>query len=174
MTNTLNVSVTSAEYNEVVQWIYAEAELLDAWKEREWLEDMVSEDVVYQVPLRQTVERARGDGFAEGAYHFDERFGSLETRVARNETEYAWAEDPPSRIRHHITNIRVSGGDDAFGVSSNLLIFRTHRDAFKPELLSGRREDLLRRGSDSRLRLTRRKVFLDATVINTHNMALFF
>ena len=174
MTSTVNISVTSDEYDEVVQWIYAEAELLDAWKEREWLEDMVSKDVVYQVPLRQTIERARGDGFAQGAFHFDERFGSLETRVARNETEYAWAEDPPSRIRHHISNIRVAVADEGFQVSSNLLIFRTHRDAFKPELLSARREDLLRRDDHRRLRLARRQVFLDATVVNTHNMALFF
>ena len=139
MTSTTNVSVASEVYDEVVQWIYAEAELLDAWKEREWLEEMVSKDIVYQVPLRQTIERARGNGFAQGAFHFDERFGSLETRVARNETEYAWAEDPPSRIRHHISNIRVAAGDQGFQVSSNLLIFRTHRDAIKPELLSARR-----------------------------------
>ncbi|HJT92997.1 MAG TPA: aromatic-ring-hydroxylating dioxygenase subunit beta [Mycobacterium sp.] len=174
MTSTTNVSVASEVYDEVVQWIYAEAELLDAWKEREWLEEMVSKDIVYQVPLRQTIERARGNGFAQGAFHFDERFGSLETRVARNETEYAWAEDPPSRIRHHISNIRVAAGDQGFQVSSNLLIFRTHRDAIKPELLSARRDDLLRRDDHGRLRLLRRQVFLDATIINTHNMALFF
>ena len=35
------------------------------------------------LPLRQTVERARGTGFAESTYHLAETYGSLESRVAR-------------------------------------------------------------------------------------------
>jgi len=52
--------------NEVRDWLYREAELLDNGLERQWLEQMVSRDIVYQLPLRQTVERARGAGWVEG------------------------------------------------------------------------------------------------------------
>ncbi len=97
------VGFGSALHNEVVDWLYTEAELLDDGDEATWHQEMVSQDVVYQVPLRQTVERARGTGFAEGAFHLDETYGSLASRVARNQTKYAWAEDPPSRIRHFVT-----------------------------------------------------------------------
>ena len=39
--------------------------------------------------------------------HFDEDKYSLRRRVARFPTEHAWTEDPPSRLRHHITNVRT-------------------------------------------------------------------
>ncbi|MET9476429.1 aromatic-ring-hydroxylating dioxygenase subunit beta [Streptomyces sp. NPDC002917] len=168
--------VGSALYNEVVEWMDIEAELLDAYQEREWLETMVSRDVVYQVPIRQTVERARGNGFVAGAFHLDETYGSLESRVARNETAYAWAEDPPSRIRHFVTGIRVAeDADDAdlVTVRSNLLVYRTRQEQTQPQLLSGERRDRLRR-EDGTLRLLRREVLLDLTVIGTHNLSIFF
>ncbi|MEV7005063.1 aromatic-ring-hydroxylating dioxygenase subunit beta [Streptosporangium sp. NPDC051022] len=167
------VMAGSALYDEVVQWMVIEAELLDEYREREWLEGMVSPDVVYQVPLRQTVERARGNGFVDGVYHLDETYGSLESRVARNETAYAWAEDPPSRIRHFVTNIRVTEDGDEIGVRSNLLIFRTRQEQTQPQLLSGERRDVLRR-EDGVLKLHRRRVLLDLTVIGTHNLSIFF
>lgn len=170
----VRVRAGSALYNEVVDWLDAEAELLDDYRERQWLESMVSREVVYQVPLRQTVERARGTGFMPGTFHLDETYGSLESRVARNETKYAWAEDPPSRIRHFVTNIKVTElGADRIGVRSNLLIFRTRQEQTQPQLLSGERRDVLRR-EGGELRLLRREVLLDLTVIGTHNLSIFF
>lgn len=159
---------------EVSEWLIHEAELLDDGFERKWLEEMVSKDVVYQLPLRQTVERARGAGWVEGTYHLDERYGSLAARVARNETAYAWAEDPPSRIRHFITNIRASERPDGLvAARSNLLIYRTRQDAVVPQILSGERHDVLRR-EDGVLRLLERRVLLDLTAIGTHNLSIFF
>lgn len=159
---------------EVTEWLFREAELLDDGFERKWLEEMVSQDIVYQLPLRQTVERARGAGWVEGTYHLDERYGSLSSRVARNETAYAWAEDPPSRIRHFVTNIRASSRPDGLiGVRSNLLIYRTRQDGVNPQILSGERHDVLRR-EEGALRLLERRVLLDLTAIGTHNLSIFF
>jgi ethylbenzene dioxygenase beta subunit len=155
--------------------MHREAELLDEGQERAWLEEMVSRDVVYQVPLRQTVERARGAGWVPGTYHLDERYGSLETRVARNETAFAWAEDPPSRIRHFVTNIRVAeDADGSIRARSNLLIYRTRQDAVNPQMLSGERQDILVRDDSGALRLRQRVVLLDLTAIGTHNLSIFF
>ncbi|WP_116202687.1 aromatic-ring-hydroxylating dioxygenase subunit beta [Amycolatopsis circi] len=165
---------TSDLHAEIRDWMHAEAELLDDGFERKWLETMVSKDIVYQVPLRQTVERARGAGWVDGTYHLDERYGSLETRVARNETQYAWAEDPPSRIRHFVTNLRVR--EDADGLvraRTNLLVYRTRQDGVVPQMLSGERWDTLRR-EDGVLRLLERRVLLDLTAIGTHNLSIFF
>lgn len=168
------VPVGSPTYNEVVEWLYREAELLDDGHEARWLEEMVSRDVEYRVPLRQTVERARGTGFADGAYHLDETHGSLASRVARNQTAYAWAEDPPSRIRHFVSNVRVDeAGDGSLAVRSNLLIMRTRQEQTTPQTFAGERRDALRH-EDGALRLLRRTVLLDLTVIGTHNLAIFF
>lgn len=167
------VAASSELYAEVVDWIHTECELLDEYREREWLERMVSQDIVYQVPLRQTVERSRGFGFADTTYHLDERYGSLESRVARNETQFAWAEDPPSRVRHYVTNIRVSGADEELQVRSNVMVYRTRQDQFDPQLLGGERHDVLRR-EDGVLKLVNRRMLLDLTVIGTHNLSIFF
>jgi ethylbenzene dioxygenase beta subunit len=170
----VRIPSTSELHAEVVDWLHLEAELLDEGREREWLEGMIDREIVYRLPLRQTVERARGDGFIPDAYHLDETYGSLETRVMRNETAFAWAEDPPSRIRHFVTNVRVRAFDDErLAVRSNLLIFRTRQDQTSPQLLSGERQDELCRRDDALL-LHRRTIRLDHTVIGTHNLSIFF
>src|SRR4029453_18369602 len=58
---------------------------------------------------------------------FDETKAPLQARIARLETGMAWAEDPPSRTRHLITNIEVEEGDTApeLKVYSNYLVYRT-------------------------------------------------
>ena len=174
MTIPTEVAVGSEQYSRVVAWLNCESELLDTGQERKWLETMVSKEVVYQLPLRQTVERARGTGFATNTFHLDESYGSLMSRIIRNESGFAWAEDPPSRIRHFVTNIRVCQlENNQLGVKNNLLIYRTRRDQTQPQLLSGERQDVLRVEAGA-LKLYRRSILLDLTVIETHNLAIFF
>lgn len=158
----------------LVHWMHHEAELLDDRREREWLDTLVSRDVVYQVPLRITVERARGSGFCADTFHMDETYGSLQARVLRNESGYAWAEDPPSRSRHFVTNIRVRAPEgDQIQVLSNLLLYRTRQDQTAPQLMSAERHDLLRQ-EEGHWRLLRRTVYLDLTAIASHNLSIFF
>ena len=64
-------------YGEAADWLHTEAELLDTGREREWLEGMIGAEIVYHLPLRQTVERARGAGFSDDTFHLDETYGSL-------------------------------------------------------------------------------------------------
>lgn len=94
MTDFPEVAIGSEEYAGVVAWANREAELLDTGREREWLETMVSKEIVYQLPLRQTVERERGNGFSKTTFHLDESYGSLLTRVLRNESAFAWPRIP--------------------------------------------------------------------------------
>ena len=162
---------------EVVDFFHYEVELLDDLNERQWLTQLVSTDIEYQVPVRETVERARGTGFSTTTFHLNETFGSLESRVTRGETKYAWAEDPPSRVRHFVTNIRVrsheSGDSNLIRAKSNVLIYRTRQSQTTPQVLSGERDDVLRR-ENGELKLLRRVVYLDLSVIGTHNLSLFF
>jgi 3-phenylpropionate/cinnamic acid dioxygenase small subunit len=156
--------------DEVVEWLHREAELLDDGHERAWLESLVSREVVYQVPLRQTRRRADGSGFVEGGFLLDECYGSLSTRITRNESPWAWTEDPPPRTRRFVTNIRVRDVDGGLAVRSNLLVYRTRGDQTEPHLLSGERHDVLRR-EDGSLRLHRRVVLLDLSVLGVPNMS---
>lgn len=157
---------------EVTEWLSMEAELLDNGKYREWL-DLVTEDLSYVVPLRVTREREAESDVIIGMSHQDDDADSMEMRVLRLETEYAWAEDPPSRSRHFVTNIRVTPGENAdeYAVKSNLLLYRTRGDVPSFDILSGERQDVLRRVAD-RFRLAKRVVLLDQTTVMTHNLAL--
>ncbi len=156
---------------EVMAWLAHEAELLDEGRLRDWLA-LTTDDVRYLVPVRTTRDRGAPTPFADGGAHFDDTRYTLTKRVERLETQYAWAEDPPSRIRHHISGIRVRAAEsaDELLVRSNLLFFRSRGDDNDmDDIVSADRHDVLRR-IDGELRLASRTVLLDQTRLPTHNI----
>jgi ethylbenzene dioxygenase beta subunit len=164
---------------EVLDFLHREAALVDEGRYREWL-SLLTEDVVYRIPVRLTRERPPQGGYggiAEGMLHMDEDRASLEMRVARLETGFAWAEDPPSRLRHFVTNVRVGEpvrGDrgEEVEVRSYLLLFRSRWDRPDFTFLSAERQDLLRRENGG-WKLARRLVILDHSTLPTHNLSFF-
>ncbi len=158
-------------YQEVTDFLVYEAELLDSGRFREWFE-LLTEDIVYQMPVRVTRERRAGAEFSSEAWHLNETWDSLRTRVARLETDSAWAENPPSRTRRFITNIRIRPGHraDELNVVSNILPYRNQADSV--HLLSAERHDVWRRVHDQ-WRLSRRLILLDQSTLGTHNLAIF-
>jgi 3-phenylpropionate/cinnamic acid dioxygenase small subunit len=157
---------------ELENTLYAEAELLDDNKFREWL-DWLTDDLEYIVPVRVTREREAPTDIISGMTHMEDQRSSMEMRILRLETEYAWAEDPPSRVRHHLSNVRVAATDnpDEFEVKSNLLLYRSRGDSPEHDLLSAERKDLWRR-VEGTWKLARRVANLDQTVLATHNLAV--
>src|SRR5215216_3636664 len=112
-------------YLTVCHFLFHEAELLDSQRLDEWLE-LLTDEVVYQMPVRMTRERSAPSDISYDMYYFDETRATLRTRIARLKTDFAWAEDPPSRTRHCISNIRVERGPgpDDLAVRSYLLLYR--------------------------------------------------
>jgi biphenyl 2,3-dioxygenase beta subunit len=160
---------------EVEQFLYAEAALLDARQYREWL-SLVAEDVHYWMPIRRTVTNADLDREftkpGDMAYFDDDR-EFLEMRVKKLEAGSAWSEDPPSRSRHFVTNVRIL---DVAGDEITLeACFHLYRTRLNTDLDSwvGRRVDVLRRVGPS-FQLARRHMFLDQTVISSTNMSTIF
>jgi ethylbenzene dioxygenase beta subunit len=157
----------------VEEFLYREAELFDEWRLREWL-GLLTDDIVYRVPIRIAKEKTEGESAVTGVstemFHLDEDRHSLELRVARLETGFAWAEEPPSRIRHHVVNVRLGEG---LTVRSNVLVYRSRWDKPEHDLLSAERHDVLRE-VDGDLKLARRHVILDSTSIPTLNLTFFF
>ena len=99
---------------------------------------------------------------------------ALAARTPDAETDRAWAEQPASRTRHLVTNVLVeaSSAIDEYAVRSAFLVSRTHGD--KPyDLFSGERRDVLRRDDDG-LRIARREILLDETVLHSYNLSIFF
>lgn len=167
------VPIGSAEYHEVVGFLYREAHLVDRMQFEEWLA-CFSEDIRYRMPLRLTMMPKDGDGFVPEMGFFDDDHASLTTRVRRLQTEQAWAEQPNSRPRHFLSNILVERGEEAdtYVATSSLLVTRT-RDDLPYDIFTGERRDTLRR-EDGELRITDRLILLDQTVLQAYNLSIFF
>jgi len=155
------------------QWMVDEAYLLDQQDYTAWL-DLLTEDIHYYMPVKVTTALGAGFDTSPGMAHFDENKYSLSRRVARFVTEHAWTEDPPSRLRHYVTNVRTFATDnpDELIVDSAVLLFRSRGDVHAPSLVSAGREDLLRRAGSS-WQLARRHIAVDESVIRMQNLAIF-
>jgi 3-phenylpropionate/cinnamic acid dioxygenase small subunit len=165
---------------EAHRFLVDEAWLLDAQQYDAWL-DTLTDDVRYVMPVRVTTARDTGfdasPGRGPGMAHFDEDKFSLTQRVARFATEYAWTEDPPSRLRHFITNVRTFESEDPahLVVQSAELLFRSRGDVNESALVSCGREDTLRWCGESQktLKLARRSIIADESVLRMQNLAVF-
>jgi biphenyl 2,3-dioxygenase beta subunit len=162
----------------VEQFLYREAQLLDTWLWREWLE-LFAEDVRYWMPLRKNrLRRQRtADEEPKGIEMalFDDDYQSLKIRVDQMGSGQHWAEDPPSRCRHLVANIRVepaASGPDELAVRSNFIVYRNRLET-EVDIWAGERQDVLRRAGDS-FQIARRTILLDQNVVLSKNLSVFF
>jgi ethylbenzene dioxygenase beta subunit len=157
---------------EAVAFLNLEAQLLDDREFDRWLE-LLDDDLVYRMPVRATRPEGQGPEFSEVMHHFDDTRSTLRMRVERLNSGDAWAEVPPSRTRHFVTNVRVQSGESGtFDVRSNLLLARTRGDEAVYQWLTAERLDVLVR-REGELRLLSRVIHLDATTLPTYNLAFF-
>ncbi|HEY3118257.1 MAG TPA: aromatic-ring-hydroxylating dioxygenase subunit beta, partial [Chloroflexota bacterium] len=105
---------------------------------------------------------------------FDEGKTTLVGRVRQLNTGLHWAEEPLSRVRHIISNIQVLNvvGDEV-QVRSRFLVYR-NRLQDEVDLFVGKREDLLRRDSDTSWKIGRRTIILDQNDLLAKNITVFF
>ena len=173
-----------ATHFEVQQFYYEEAELLDDGRFTDWLE-LLAEDLHYWMPTRSNRLR-RQQAFSvaapgEAAF-YDETKESLAWRIRRFDSGMAWAEDPPSRTRHLVTNVVVRHAelDDSTGTDTGDLLVRSaflvwrNRLERESNIYAGGRTDLLRRESDGRLLVARRTILLDQNILLAKNISTFF
>lgn len=159
-------------YNDVLDFLYTEAELLDEDRLVEWL-GLLGEEISYRMPVRTTLQRDQGPGFASGTTFFDDDRGTLELRVRRiAESPNAHSEMPATRSRRFVTNVRVEAIGDAVLVRSSLLLLRSRWDTTWFEFLAARREDVLRRFGGE-LKLVSRNILIDQTVPQSVNLSVF-
>lgn len=162
----------------ITRFLFDEAELIDDMRFTEWLECM-HQDVFYWAPVRENrVFRERDEEFyprGTSAY-FEETWDFLKQRVDRLLTAKAWAEEPASRSRHIISNVRVDAREDGrFAVKSNFFIYRTRGERDQDEI-SGERRDVIVAVPDSPwgFQVLEREVRFDMATILVKNLSLFY
>ena len=163
----------TALYGEFLEFLYREADLLDRNRFSDWLA-LFTDDIRYDMPVRTTQLLSSGAGFQEVAF-FEDNIHSLRTRVRRLETDTAWAETPPSRTRHFVSNVLAAPGACAgeYALTVNFMVTRSRGDQGY-QFFTGCREDTLRRDAAGQLRISRRRILIDQTVITATNLSVLF
>ena len=162
---------------EVEEFLSMEAELLDERRYNEWIE-LIAEDIHYHMPQRRNVkfgEQHRENTSADDEISwFDEGKRILAGRVRQINTGIHWAEEPLSRLRHIIANVQVLDVDgDEVKVRSRFIVYR-NRVQDEVDLFAGKREDTLRRDSETGWKIAKRLIILDQNVLLAKNITFFF
>lgn len=164
----------------VLHRFYAtEAALIDLRAYSLWL-DLFSDDTEYWAPLRSntlTDEAAPDSSTLKTGLFFDSKM-TLSWRVRQFETGRHWAEDPPSRTRHLVTNVLIAKvgahEEDPVEVASNFLVYRNRLETENDFWVGARRDRLERSTGPTGFRISRRKVILDQAVVLSKNLSVFF
>jgi p-cumate 2,3-dioxygenase beta subunit len=104
---------------EVEDFLYQEAALLDEWRLDEWL-TLFTADARYVVP---TTDLPEGDPKRDLVF-IDDDMVRLRARVERLKSRHGHREYPWSRTRRFITNVRIKLAGQEFLVTSSFLVYR--------------------------------------------------
>jgi len=167
---------------EIEEFLYHEADLLDQRKFREWL-DLLAEDLVYFMPIRRNVkfgehEERENTRQGEGISWFDEDKWTVTKRVEQILTGVHYAEEPLSRVTHMVSNIRLldikpdAAHPEEVTVGCRFLVYQS-RVEYENYTFIGRRFDTLRRHGDAWL-IARRELILEQNVLLAKNLSILF
>jgi len=151
---------------EVEDLFYKEAALLDEWRLEEWLA-LLADDATYEVPPTDVPE---GDAHNTLFIIADDAF-RIRSRVKQLLGKSAWAENPHSRTRRIISNVRVVGADgDNIRVIANFAVYRMRYESV--DTYVGHYDyKLIRIGNE--LRIRQRRAILDNEALRPHGKISF-
>src|SRR5687768_2416187 len=139
---------------QVEDFLYEEAALLDAWKLDEWLA-LLTDDATYRVPSND-----RPDSDPRGTlFTIADDIARIRSRVTRLKDRNAHAEYPPSRTRRLISNVRIVE-KNPLRVEANFVVYR-YRSNDDVRQYVGRYRYLLRK-EGGKLKIAARDAILDA------------
>ncbi|MEO7374229.1 MAG: 3-phenylpropionate/cinnamic acid dioxygenase subunit beta [Terrimesophilobacter sp.] len=158
---------------DIQDFLYREALAIDERRFRDWL-SYFADDATYVVPVRVSREGLAEWELSPVSRIFDDNKQTLEIRVKRLETDFAWSEQPPSRTRHNVSNIIVERTDleNEYLVSSNSFIYRSRSVDANPSFYSLARKDTIRRTAEG-WEIARRWAAFDQAMINANNLSIF-
>jgi p-cumate 2,3-dioxygenase beta subunit len=152
--------------NEVEDLLYKEAALLDEWRLDEWLE-LLTEDAIYEVPPTDVPE---GDS-RNTLFIIADDAVRIRSRVKQLLGKAAWSENPRSRTRRMIANVRVLGLDGEYIlVSANFAVHRMRYESV--DTYVGRYDYKLAR-EGSILKIRERRAILDNEALRPHGKISF-
>ena len=141
---------------QVEDFLYEEAALLDAWRLDDWLK-LLTDDAVYNVPSN---DRPNADS-RDTLFIIADDIRRIRARVTRLKDKSAHAEYPPSRTRRMISNVRIVSRDGpVLRVEANFSVHRFRRNEGIRDFVGHYRYEL--RAGDGELRIARREAIIDS------------
>src|SRR5437588_10567497 len=152
---------SSVSRQEVEDFFFAEAALLDEWRLQEWLE-LLTEDATYRIP---PTDLPAADSH-NTLFIIADDAARIRSRVKQLLGKSAWAENPPSRTRRIIGNVRILGQEgDTIRVTANFAIYRMRFELV--DTYVGRYEYTLVK-HNGQLKIRERKAILDLEALRPH------
>jgi p-cumate 2,3-dioxygenase subunit beta len=141
---------------QVEDFLYDEAALLDAWRLDDWL-GLLTADAVYRVPSNDRPDADSRDTL----FLIADDINRIRARVTRLKDKSAHAEYPPSRTRRMISNVRITERNgSALKVEANFSVHRFRRNEGIRVYVGHYRYEL--RVEAGRLKIARRNAVIDS------------
>lgn len=148
----------------VERFLYDEAELLDTGKLREWLE-LFTPDCEYWIPLTETRD-TREEATQTQADLPAMLVGKdgLDLWIRRLETGLAFPEEPFSRTRRFVSNVRVRrDGDGDIRARANIAVYQSRLEDTQAWFVGEREDELVE--TDGSYAIRRRTVRFDQRLV---------
>ena len=140
---------------EVEDFLFAEADLLDNWKLKDWLA-LYTPDAQYEVP---STDLGKTPDPKVSLFYIADDYMRLEQRVIRLGKKTMHSEYPRSKTRHLVSNVRVLGEEDGcVKVAAGFAVYRSKWG--ETDLFVGGYEYLLRQTAEG-LRIRKKRCLLD-------------
>ena len=152
---------------QVEDFLFEEAALLDAWKLDDWLK-LLTDDAVYNVPSNDRPNSESKDTL----FIVADDIRRIKARVTRLKDKSAHAEYPHSRTRRMITNVRIVARDGAtLKVEANFAVHRFRRDGNVRPYVGHYRYEL--RVESAKLKIAKREAVIDAMELGSMGSVSF-
>jgi 3-phenylpropionate/cinnamic acid dioxygenase small subunit len=169
-------SVSPDLQHRVEQFLYAEAQLLDDHQFTQWIK-LFTDQAHYWMPTRNTrTNRERASEIAargEGA-HIDDDMVRLRGRVRRSTSGLAWSEEPPSRTRRLLSNVRIQQRDTGLlDVRLNFWVYRSRLERHQDWFVGERFDVLVPDEGPYGYLIADRKIVLEQATLLAPNISVF-
>jgi p-cumate 2,3-dioxygenase beta subunit len=151
----------------IEDFLFAEADLLDNWRLNEWLALFDPEATGYFMP---TTDLPDGDP-GHDLYLIADDMTKLRSRVDQLLSGVTWAENPRSRTRRMISNVKIDGTDAGIArIRANFVVYRLRFE--KVDAYIGEYRYKLKAKADG-FAILERRVVLDLEALRPHGKVSF-
>jgi p-cumate 2,3-dioxygenase subunit beta len=153
---------------QVEDFLYAEADLLDSWRLDEWLALFDQERGGYYVPTTDCPPDADP---STTVFLIADDMPKLRSRVEQLLSGLTWAENPRSRTRHIVNNVRIIGREgEVLLARANFVVYRMRFQNIDPYIGTYHYKLIPNNGT---FKILERRVVLDLEALRPHGKVSF-